>query len=68
MWALSAIHFRQAAGLMMSDINGLVGVAQTTAQLGDMELAQWALESALERQPDNDRVRTALASLKEKRE
>ncbi|MCJ7548425.1 MAG: efflux RND transporter permease subunit, partial [Anaerolineae bacterium] len=68
MWALSAIHFRQAAGLMTTDINGLAGVAQTTAQLGDMELAQWALENALERRPDNDRVRRALASLQGKRE
>ena len=63
MWALSAIHFRQAAGLMMADIDGLAGVAQTTAQLGDMDLAQWALENALEREPDNHRVSTALASL-----
>jgi len=68
MWALSAIHFRQAAGLMAASIDGLAGVAQTTAQLGDMGLAQWALENALERQPDNDRVRVALASLREERE
>jgi len=68
MWALSAIHFRQAAGLMMADIDGLAGIAQTTAQLGDMDLAQWALENALERRPDNDRVRTALASLLGERE
>jgi len=63
MWALSAIHFRRASGLMTLGIDGLAGVAQTTAQLGDMDLAQWALENALEREPDNHRVRTALASL-----
>ncbi len=68
MWALSAIHFRQADGLTTTDINGLAGVAQTAAQLGDMELAQWALENALERRPDSNRVRKALASLQGERE
>lgn len=68
MWALSAIHFRRAAGLMTAGIGGLAGVAQMTARLGDMGLAQWALENALERQPDNGRIRAALASLKGERE
>ena len=62
-WALAAIHFRRAAGLMPTSIDGLLGVARVARQLHDPVLARWALASAEERRPHDARVQAALASL-----
>lgn len=63
MWALAAIHFRQAAAQLPASPDGLIGIAQSTVKIGDRELAQWALEGALERDPDNHRIVAALEAL-----
>ncbi len=62
-WALAAIHFRRAAGLMPASIDGLLGVASVAHQLHDPVLARWVLASAEERRPHDARVQAALASL-----
>ena len=63
-WGLAALHFRRAAALMPNTIDGLLGVAQAGGRLKDWDLSRWALESALERQPDDERITEAIELLK----
>ncbi len=58
-WGLAALHFRRAAALMPNDVDGLLGVVQAAVNLGDWGLSRWALESALERQPGDERIEEA---------
>ena len=66
-WGMAALHFRRAAALMPNVIDGLLGVAQAGGHLSDLELSRWALESALERQPGDKRIKEAVEFLKSER-
>ncbi len=63
-WGLAALHFRRAAALMPNSVDGLLGVAQAAVNLGDWELSRWALESARERQPSDERIKEAAELVK----
>ncbi|MBN1249805.1 MAG: tetratricopeptide repeat protein, partial [Anaerolineae bacterium] len=67
MWAQAALHFRRAAALMPNQVDGLAGLAQACSLLGDLDLAEWALETALTRIPDHPQIKEALAALRRRR-
>lgn len=68
MWAQAALHFRRAAALMPNQVDGLTGLAHACGQLGDLALAEWALETALERIPDHPQIKPALETLRQRRQ
>jgi hypothetical protein len=68
MWGLAALHFRRAAALMPAQVDGLAGLAEACRQLGDVELAEWALDNALERIPDHPRLQAELDALRQQNE
>lgn len=63
MWGQAALHFRRAAALMPAQVDGLVGLAKASKELSDLDLAEWALENALERIPDHPRLQAELEAL-----
>lgn len=66
MWALAAIHFRRAIGLMPYQEGAYLATAVACANLDDYALARAVLEDALDNDPDNSRLNQALDIVKSK--
>lgn len=63
MWALAALHFRRSAALSTFSTDGYIELARACIHLKDVDLAQWALEQAASRQPDDQRIQEAAEML-----
>lgn len=63
MWALAALHFRRAAGLLPYQTDGYTALAIACSRLKDYELAYYALKEAQRVEPDNAKIAEMLTLL-----
>jgi tetratricopeptide (TPR) repeat protein len=61
MWALAAVHMRRALALMPFEADGYLATAVACSNLKDYDLAYAILEDAQRKDPNNTRIKQALA-------